>query len=258
MFTQLITYCKEAMMKNEHDIWAAYFLPSIFVQRCESSSSFVASKRREVYSCTCRTPADHCAIRAMLPYLYLAKCVRVHCWRASKLVQEAPTLSTHNIDMQCLTHPFTDSSGSVANLYARASFLLRHPLSFVMCLVNLVDLISLPFLFASHINPHVLCYFPFALILPSAPFVLVQPLLWCIISFSDPISLASFCSGILMNRVPWKLAVSQDGLYAWWAIGLTTLVLVMDIFMLRVDGYFAVVGLAQRQGRVYLVVDLDG
>ena len=78
-----------------------------------------------------------------------------------------------------------------------------------MCLVNLVDLISLPFLFASHINPDVPCPLTLALLLSSAPFVLVHPLFWCVISFSDPISLASFYSGILIDWTHGNLQVAR-------------------------------------------------
>ena len=78
-------------------------------------------------------------------YVPSAKCIRVCCWRAPTLDSGSLPLSTHNIDMQYLTHPFTDSSGSVPNCNAHAPFFLRHPFSFVMLLINLVDLITLPF-----------------------------------------------------------------------------------------------------------------
>ena len=55
------------MTRNEHAIWAACFSPLIFVQRCVSLPSFVVSQRREVYSCGCCTPANHYAIRVILP-----------------------------------------------------------------------------------------------------------------------------------------------------------------------------------------------
>ena len=48
MFTQLITYCKEVMTKNQHTLLVAYFLPSIFVQLYIPSTSFMASQRRQV------------------------------------------------------------------------------------------------------------------------------------------------------------------------------------------------------------------
>ena len=64
------------MTKNEHAIWAACFLPSIYVRRCVSLPSFVASQRRQVYLCGCRAPADPCAIR-LIYYLPSAKCGHV-------------------------------------------------------------------------------------------------------------------------------------------------------------------------------------
>ena len=67
MVIQIVTDCKEVMTNNEHAIWAAYFSPSIFVRQCVLSPSFVASQRRQVHSCACRAPADHCAICVIQP-----------------------------------------------------------------------------------------------------------------------------------------------------------------------------------------------
>ena len=119
-------------------------------------------------------------------YLPSSKCVRVGCWRAPTSIQEALPSSADNIDMQCLTHPFTDSSGSVPTFDANAPFSLRHPFSFVMILINFVDLIIFHFLFASCIHPGILCHLPSALLLPSSPFVLVHPLFWCVTSHFLP------------------------------------------------------------------------
>ena len=49
--------------------------------------------------------------------------------------------------MQYLTHPFTDSSGSVPILYAHEPFFLWQALLFVMHLINVVDLTNLPLYF---------------------------------------------------------------------------------------------------------------
>ena len=55
------------MTKNEHAIWAARFLQSIFVQRYVSLLSFVAMQWKKVNSYACCTQANHCAIRMVLP-----------------------------------------------------------------------------------------------------------------------------------------------------------------------------------------------
>ena len=74
----VVTYCKEVMTKNEHSIWAAYFLPSISVRRCVLSPSLMASQRRQIHSCA--SPRRLTAVSFMwCYYLPSAKCVRVRC-----------------------------------------------------------------------------------------------------------------------------------------------------------------------------------
>ena len=62
IFTQLVTYCREVMTKNEHTIWAARFSPSLYVKQWVSLPSVVAIQRRWLFSCDCRAPANHCVI----------------------------------------------------------------------------------------------------------------------------------------------------------------------------------------------------
>ena len=87
-------------------------------------------------------------------YLLSAKCVCVCCWRAPTLLYRVLTLSSHNIDIQCRTHPSMESFGSVPQYYVDTPLFFWHPLLFVMFFINFVDLINLPFVFASCINPN--------------------------------------------------------------------------------------------------------
>ena len=132
------------MIKNEHVIWAAYFPPSIYVQQCVSLPSFVASQWQQVYSCACCASADRCAIH-VLYYPPSAKCVRVCCQWVPTLLYAMLPLSSYNIDMQCLTHSFTNSSGSVPVFNADTPF-FSGTLCRLSCFLIFVDLINLPFL----------------------------------------------------------------------------------------------------------------
>ena len=116
--------------KSEHTIWAAYFSSSIFMQWCVSLPTFVISQRLQVYSCACCTPADQCVICVILhTFSQMCPCLLLV---GAHVTLGALPVSIHNIDMQCLTHPFTDLSGSVPTYYAHAPFFLWDPLSFFM------------------------------------------------------------------------------------------------------------------------------
>ena len=101
--------------KNEQALLEAHFLPSIFVRWYVLSPSFVANLWRQVYLCASRALADHCAIRLILLPTFSQMCP------CSLLAGAHVTLggthqSAHNIDMQCLTHPFRNSSGSIFSM----------------------------------------------------------------------------------------------------------------------------------------------
>ena len=117
----VITYHEEVMTKNEHVIWAAHFSPSIFVRQCVSSLSFMASQLWQVYPCFCRVRVDHCPIRVLLP-TFSQMCLCLLLTGACVTLGGAPFICQQINKMQCLTHPFTDSSGSVPSFGAHAPF----------------------------------------------------------------------------------------------------------------------------------------
>ena len=83
-------------------------------------------------------------VQSVWYYLPSAKCGRDCCWRETALLHGALTSSAHNVDMQYLTYPFTELSGSVPVFYAHAPFISSA--SFVVCCVLLVvvDICLLP------------------------------------------------------------------------------------------------------------------
>ena len=119
------------------------------------------------------------------------------------------------------------------------TFFLRHPLSFVMFFVNFVHLISLSFWLLLALIPMSSAMLPSVLLLPSAPFVIVHPLFWWVFFFSDPISNAGSCLGIIINWGPmdtcvfglvFSRAIYTIGLLVWFLIRWRSGVLLIHIW----------------------------
>ena len=101
---------------------------------------------------------------------------------------------------------------------------------------------NLPFLFTFCINPDVLWHLPSMLLLPSAPFILVHPLFWCVVS-------SPRCCRLLLGHT-WFPSINASASFN--PLGCCCLM------MMGVDTYLVVGGLVRGWGRVNSPVELDG
>ena len=164
-------------MTNEHAIWAAYFLPSIFVWWCVLLLSFVASQRRQVYLCACRTSADRCTICVMLLPTFSQMCpcsllASAHitlggaCWIRP---QHRHAMSNTPFQGLIWLHFFS----GYAPFLSLSPFVVLH---FCFWLISISFLPGVPAL----------------LLLPPSPVNFLHPLVWCILSVTYCVSLALF------------------------------------------------------------------
>ena len=119
-------------MKNEHAILAAHFLSSIVVQLCVLLPYSVLRQWREVYPCASRAPVNHCAIRVIILHNFGQMCpCSLLAGAHITFVGAHLKRPQHRHAMQCLTHPFRNSSGSVFSIlippfFTLAPFVVDH------------------------------------------------------------------------------------------------------------------------------------